>query len=518
MSESAAIRIHPQNPKIFEFRSRPVVLVTATEHYGAVMNRPFRFERYLADAAEKKMTLTRLFTLFRELQSATNPYSTCKPESPDYVAPFARTGPGRALDGQPRFDLDRWNPEFFERLHRFLGLASGLGIVVEVVLLSNTYGESIWSLNPLQACNNVNGLEEIPWYEYMTRRHPALFNRQAAHVRKIVQETNRYDNLIYEICNEPGGNWDRPGSPGVDEVNQWQAALAQVVRETEAGLPLKHLISGQEAFAYSLPDESGRSGPDVHQFADQTFDTLAFFDVANQHPLSNMVWRGRHYDLGQFMSAQLRLENLQRYCLDLYSQPKPLNLDEDNVASQYKDYDGWTIHRKRAWTTLLVGGHYDYIDFSIINYCETGTPESQRCIRTWMKHLSEMVHSIDLVRARPAPQVVVEGPQHSLASILAVEGEDYLVYLADAREQDEAGAGTAITGSLVCALPPGEYESACYSPETGLYSPWTSLRGGEAVVMVVPAFEQDLVIRIRSERRVTAKGAKGVNAKAKKDR
>ena len=93
------IRIHPENPRLFEFRGKPLVLLTATEHYGAVMNRPFRYERYLEDAADKGMTLTRLFVLFRELQSACNPYSTCKPESPDYIAPFERTGPGRAQDG-----------------------------------------------------------------------------------------------------------------------------------------------------------------------------------------------------------------------------------------------------------------------------------------------------------------------------------------------------------------------------------------------------------------------------------
>ncbi|MGO8703608.1 MAG: hypothetical protein ACLQVA_07300, partial [Candidatus Brocadiia bacterium] len=112
------IRLHPENPKIFEFRGKPLVLVTATEHYGAVLNRPFRFERYVADAADKSQTLTRLFLLFREFQSACNPYSTCKPESTDYIAPFLRTGPGQASDGLPKYDLTRWNPEFFDRLHR----------------------------------------------------------------------------------------------------------------------------------------------------------------------------------------------------------------------------------------------------------------------------------------------------------------------------------------------------------------------------------------------------------------
>jgi hypothetical protein len=497
---STVIRIHPQNPKIFEFRGNPLVLLTATEHYGAVMNRPFRFERYLADAAEKKMTLTRLFILFRELQSASNPYSTCKPESPDYIAPFRRVGPGKALDGQPKFDLDQWNPEFFERLHRFLSLASDYSIVVEVVLLSNTYADSVWALNPLHPHNNVNGFEAIDWQDTMSLRHPCLFTRQAAVVRKIVQETNLYDNVFYEICNEPGGGFDLASSPTPDEVNDWQAAIAQIIRETESGLANRHLIAGQEAFAYTLPDESQRSGPDVHQFADRTFDQMPFFDIANMHPLSNMIYRGWHYDTGQFMSGSLRLRNLRQYCLDLYTEHKPLNLDEDNAASQYKDAAGWTVHRKRAWTALLCGSHYDMIDFSIINYCETGTPDSQRHIRSWMKYLSEYIHSVDLIRAAPAIEVIRQYPQHTLPSVLAVEGEDYTIYLADSREWDESGAGETIHGEVVCNLPEGNYEAACYAPQTGLYSPWLPLHGNDNVSLVVPSFTHDILLRIRKRR------------------
>ena len=52
--EFVPIRVHPDNPKLFEFNGRPLVLLTATEHYGAVFNRPFRFERYLADTADKR--------------------------------------------------------------------------------------------------------------------------------------------------------------------------------------------------------------------------------------------------------------------------------------------------------------------------------------------------------------------------------------------------------------------------------------------------------------------------------
>ena len=37
---AAPIAIHPENPKYFLFRGKPLVLVAATEHYGSVINWP----------------------------------------------------------------------------------------------------------------------------------------------------------------------------------------------------------------------------------------------------------------------------------------------------------------------------------------------------------------------------------------------------------------------------------------------------------------------------------------------
>ena len=493
------IRIHPQNPKLFEFRGKPLVLVTATEHYGAVMNRPFDFERYLADAAEKKQTLTRLFTLFRELQGPTNPYSTCKPESPDYVAPFRRIGPKRALDGEPQYDLQRWNPEFFDRLHRFLSLASDCGIVVEVVLLSNTYNENVWALNPLNPKNNVNGLKDIHWPEYMSQWHADLFGWQCAHVRKIVEETNRYDNVFYEICNEPGGGtlneWvsalaknpqPRLRMPTPDEVNEWERAIASVIRETESKLPNQHLIAGQEAFTWHP----------FTQTSDKSFRDLPL-DIVNMHPLPSTTFGGTTYDMGNFMAKELKLRAVRDFCLATYSSSKPLNYDEDNSSTQYKDVDAWTIHRKRAWTTLFSGGHYDMIDFSITIYTPTGTPESQRCIRPWMKHLSQFVHSIDLVRARPRKSFLKQQPPHTMEAVFAVDGEDYCIYLADDRELGEQGSGEAIHGHIVLDLPDNEFSVASYSPENGQYSLPAILMGKRNCQIAMPEFRHDLVLRIR---------------------
>jgi hypothetical protein len=159
-----------------------LVLVSASEHYGSVINRSFDYEKYLADAAEHKMTMTRTFLLYRELQSARNPSSPCKPESPDYISPFLRTGPGRAMDGEPAYDLDQWNPEYFARLHHFLDAASKRGIVVELTVFSNSYSPDTWALNPLRAENNLQHVGTVAWQEYITLKDKELVRQQISYI------------------------------------------------------------------------------------------------------------------------------------------------------------------------------------------------------------------------------------------------------------------------------------------------------------------------------------------------
>ncbi len=485
----SVLSLLPENPKFFELRGKPFMLVTATEHYGAVMNRPFNYDRYLRHAAEVGHTLTRLFVLFRELQSYCNPYSTCKPESPDYIAPFPRVGPGTALDGQPKYDLDQWNPEFFERLHGFLGLASELGIVVEVVLTSNTYAPNIWALNPLNAGNNINGLPEIEWHDYTTLRHPRVNEYQLRHIRKVAEETNRYDNILYEICNEPGG-WleNEKGLPTTLEVDQWQAGIAKLIRGIEVRLPNQHLISGQMAFTYDNMEQ-----PADHSFASPSID------IVNIHPLPNTTYSGKRYDMGPFMSKQLCLKPFRDFCLASWKENKPLNMDEDNVASQYKDFDGWTIHRKRAWTALLSGAHYDYIDFSIINYCETGSKESRAHIRCWIGHLSRFIHTFDLRRSRPIPDMSPEVPDDFCVCSFGIPGEDLAFYLADSRELGAHGAGEAMQISLEIPISTGDYCISAFSPATGQYSPWLPVSAAGRLKLTTPVFQHDIVIRIRRD-------------------
>ena len=117
----------PGKRQVLPLPRRTRLLLTASEHYGSALNRPFDYRKYLDDPVDKQILLRRTFLLFREREPACNPKSPCKPDPADYITPWPRVGPGKALDSKPVFDLDQWNPEFFQWLHDFLTKAPERG-------------------------------------------------------------------------------------------------------------------------------------------------------------------------------------------------------------------------------------------------------------------------------------------------------------------------------------------------------------------------------------------------------
>ena len=44
-SQAQPISLHPENPHYFEYKGKPVLLITSGEHYGAVINQGFRLRK-----------------------------------------------------------------------------------------------------------------------------------------------------------------------------------------------------------------------------------------------------------------------------------------------------------------------------------------------------------------------------------------------------------------------------------------------------------------------------------------
>ena len=320
----------------------------------------------------------------------------------------------------------------------------------------------------------------MPWYVFDSLRDKALVAAQEKYVRKIVEETSDFDNIYYEICNEPAG--DAKGSDVTTaEVDRWLEHMARLVREELDKRGRKHLVFGAQAF---------NAGKLIQTF-EKTF--TGTWDAVNVHPSEYVEFDSRKYDMGGFMAKDLTLPAVRDFCVAIYPKPKPVVLDEDNAASMYRDPAGWTIHRKRAWASVLSGAHYDYIDFSVTVGAEAGTRESSAALRSWMKYLSAFIHSFDFIHAKPDRAWIAELPRHVQASGLVVDNQDYVAYLADARELTEQGAGELIRGQISFKLPEGSYVARFYSPTTGEYSIGVPATG----VLDLPAFRDDLVIRVQ---------------------
>ena len=217
--------------------------------------------------------------------------------------------------------------------------------------------------------------------------------------------------------------------------------------------------------------------PHFYQRFDAGF-TDPMLDAVNVHPLSHLIYRDRTYELSHFMSKELQLRDFRDFFLATYPEHKPVVSDEDNAASIYCDETGWTIHRKRAWLAVLCGSHYDYIDFSIQAGAEAGTEESRRCIRTWMKHLSEFIHTFDFIHAKPMPDWIQAPPAPLVAATLARSGADYIAYLADSREVTEPAAAAHLRVHLFRS-PNGDLHRALFlAPNRTLLSRCQGYRWG----------------------------------------
>ncbi|HYG36884.1 MAG TPA: hypothetical protein VEC99_18975, partial [Clostridia bacterium] len=234
---SSPLALHPENPHYFRFRGKPTVLITSGEHYGAVLNLDFNYVKYLDALKRDGLNNTRTWAgAYCEPPGAFNIASnTLAPLPERFICPWARSDQPGYANGGNKFDLNRWDPAYFKRLKDFMTQASKRGVIVEMNLFCPFYEESMWVLSPMNAANNINGIGTVARTNvYTLDKHGGLLAIQESMVRKIVTELKGFDNLYYEICNEPyfGG-----------VTLEWQHHIATVIAETEKELGVRHLIS-----------------------------------------------------------------------------------------------------------------------------------------------------------------------------------------------------------------------------------------------------------------------------------
>ncbi|NJK87225.1 MAG: hypothetical protein HC906_15830 [Bacteroidales bacterium] len=116
------ISLHPENPHYFQYHEKPTILIGSGEHYGAVTNPDFNFELYLETTRKEGFNHTRLF--LGDYGEGPNSFcivhNSLEAAPGKYLAPWARSKESGFALGGNKFDLNQWDPNYFERLHKFM--------------------------------------------------------------------------------------------------------------------------------------------------------------------------------------------------------------------------------------------------------------------------------------------------------------------------------------------------------------------------------------------------------------
>jgi hypothetical protein len=477
-----ALARHPENPSCLVFRGRATVLVGSGEHYGAVLNPEFDQRKYLDTLAGDGLDLTRLFvgTYYEKPGDFGIRANTLAPAPGRALVPWARSASPGAADGGAKFDLARWDPAYFERLRSFVTEAGRRGIVVEVVLFSSYYGSG-WPYSPMNAANNVNGVGAVPKERANTLDNGNLLAEQEKVVRKIVGDLRDFDNIYYEIQNEPWADHgvasgdvnplvlpEDVSPPGAFWKNRvdlaspaslaWQARIASVIREEEARLGVRHLIAQNYAnHRYPVRD------------VDPAVDILNF-----------------HYAGPEAVALNAGLGRVVAFDETGFANPR------DRVAAPETD----AVYRRQAWEFLLAGGGvFSMLDYSFAVGHEDGTLVNEApgggspALRRHLRILKDFLRSFDVAALEPRPGFVRSAPG---AFTRAIGTDEALaVYVrGDGRTR------------LVVDLPRGEWREEWIDTKTGVLARTARFpHGGGRRELESPPYETDIALRLVKESR-----------------
>jgi hypothetical protein len=375
--------VHPANPRYFTDRSGRAIYLTGCHTWNNLVDmgrddppEPFDFAAYLDFLERNGHNFIRLWA-WDSTTWDTRANGTLGKDFVHRVAPlpWARTGPGDALDGKPKFDLTVFDPVYFERLRARVSAAAARGIYVSVMLFEGwglfhaNRGRAApegwaWRGHPFHPDNNVNGVG-APGDDGAVHSlaDPAVNAIQAAYIRKVVDTVNDLDNVLYEVINEGG-------------QQEWDWWVVNTVKDYERTKPKQHPVGltghGAERLPSMLASPADWVSPGrVDGYADDP-----------------PAWDGAKVSL----------------------------LDTDHI---------WGVGGNVAWVwRAFLRGHnplfMDPYDGAVL-----GAPFDARWepVRRAMGHARRLAARLDLVRARPHGDLAGSG------YCLADPGREYVVYL-----------------------------------------------------------------------------------------
>ena len=437
------LRVHPANSRYFADPDGRAVYLTGSHTWANFQDQgpkdppsPFDYDRYLDFLHERNHNFIRLWAWE---QARWAPWSVGKSGYPSdwFIAPepYARTGPGTALDSKPKFDLDRFDEAYFGRLRERVLKAGDRGIYVSVMLFQGWssakggWDGKPWRGHPYHPANNVQGFNgNTKGDGGPDLDDPRVRERQAAYVRKVIDTIDDLDNVLYEVTNE-GGN------PG------WDRFVVDLVHDHEKKKPKQHPV--------------GLTG-----HGSETNDQM-IAGPADWFSPGSEPWP------------------------DLKADPRPADgrkvalLDTDHVFGVGGDQKWVWKAFLRGYNVLFMDPYDDPVWAPILAGQGVGVRDAEAPRRA-MGNARTYAVRMDLAASRPAGELASTG------YCLAVPGREYLAYLP---------AGGEVTLDLSAAK--GSLAVEWMHPITGRLTPGGSVEGGARRALKAP-FGGDAVVFVRA--------------------
>ena len=441
----SSLELCKENPRYLEFAGKPILLITSGSHYGPVINLDFDWMTYLDTIAGYGFNHSRVFT-GTYIETRDDTFFNVKennmaPAPGRFIAPWARSSTAGFCEGGNKFDLSKWDPEYFKRFSDFLTQAGKRGVIVEVVLFCYYYCDDMWEASPLHPGSNVNHTPEVPREKFFSMESPQLLAVQEQLVGKMVKELNGFDNLYYELINEP--------YVGGEDYEEWHDHMTELIIETEADLPKKHLIA--------------RNFRHYTQIIERVHPGISIVNFHYAEPSAVM----QNYGLGRV------------------------------VADDETGFKGQELfaYRREAWKFILAGGGvFSHLDYSFTVRHPDGTmvldekTPGMGCPewRVQLAALKSFMERFEFPKMKPANELC-GFRSASRGQIFAQKGREYLVYLDEPVASETYGV----------MLPSGHFTFEWIDPATTTVisaDSFDHLKG--EMDFGIPAFKEDILLHI----------------------
>ncbi len=280
--------------------------------------------------------------------------------------PWPRTGEGTAKDGKPKFDLSKFNNEYFERLRDRVIAAGEQGIYVDIMLFDG------WGLHlspapdnveghPFHADNNVNGVSITSILDHQVLPLPKPVQElQEAYMKKVIDTVHDLPNVLYEVSNESSGG-GKVGQEFADALNlselpdwgdstEWQYWVINFAKEYEKEKGYDHRPMGM-TMQFPVAEQTKVNDPlfdSPAEWISPGFDDELF--AHGGHPMAPGSPQSRWYENPPVADGK-----------------KIVISDTDHYAPSKGDAM-W------AWKSFIRGHHPILMDYGILDVAHPETP------------------------------------------------------------------------------------------------------------------------------------------------